>query len=63
MSSAAEEYVLYQIANATMREYPYAHIYVEDVFPEDFYAGLRAHWPGADSFVSLADTEIGRAHV
>jgi hypothetical protein len=56
MSSPAEEHVLYQIANATMREYPYAHIYVENVFPDDFYAQLRANWPDASSLVSLADT-------
>jgi hypothetical protein len=56
MSSSAEEHVLYQVANAPVREYPYAHIYVENVFPEDFYAELRANWPEASSFVSLADT-------
>ena len=36
MSSAVEEHVLYQIANAPVREYPYAHIYVENVFTDDF---------------------------
>jgi hypothetical protein len=56
MSSSVEEHVLYQIANAPMREYPYAHIYVENVFPADFYAALRANWPDASSLVSLADT-------
>jgi hypothetical protein len=56
MSSAAEEHVLYQIANATMREYPYAHICVDNVFPEDFYAQLRAHWPTTSSLVCLADS-------
>lgn len=56
MSSAVEEHVIYQIANAAMREYPYAHIYVENVFPEDFYARLRALWPTDASLVSLGDT-------
>jgi hypothetical protein len=56
MSSAVEEHVLYQIANAPVREYPYAHIYVENVFPDDFYAALRANWPDASSLVCLADT-------
>lgn len=56
MSSSVEEYVLYQIANAPVREYPYAHIYVENVFPDDFYAELRANWPDSSSLVSLADT-------
>src|SRR5450631_2061788 len=56
MFSTAEQHVLYQIANATMREYPYAHIYVENIFPDDFYAALRANWPDASSLISLADT-------
>jgi hypothetical protein len=56
MSSSVEEYVLYQIANAPMREYPYAHIYVENVFPDEFYAALRVNWPDASSLISLADT-------
>jgi hypothetical protein len=56
MSSAVEEHVLYQIANAPIREYPYAHIYVENVFPKEFYEALRANWPDASSLVSLADT-------
>jgi len=39
-----------------MREYPYAHLYVDDVFPEDFYHQLRTNWPSSSSLVSLADT-------
>ena len=54
MFSDAEQHVLYQIANAPMREYPYAHIYVENVFPDDFYAALRANWPDPSALVSLA---------
>lgn len=56
MFSSAEEHVFYQIANAPIREYPYAHIYVENIFPDDFYAALRANWPDASSLISLADT-------
>ncbi len=39
-----------------MREYPYAHLYVDNIFPEDFYAQLRALWPSASSLISLGDT-------
>jgi len=56
MSSAVEEQVIYQIANAPMREYPYPHFYVEQVFPDDFYGRLRANWPESSSLVSLPDT-------
>jgi hypothetical protein len=57
MSSAVEEYLLYQINNAPVRKYPYPHIYVENVFPTDFYAQLRANWPDSSSLVSLAETD------
>jgi hypothetical protein len=56
MSSAVEEHVIYQIANAPMREHPYPHIYVENVFPADFYSALRMNWPNASAFVSIGDT-------
>jgi len=56
MYSSAEQHVHYQIANAPMREYPYAHIYVEDVFPQEFYAALRANWPDPSALTSLAET-------
>jgi hypothetical protein len=56
MFSNAEQHVLYQIANAPMREYPYAHIYVENVFPDDFYAALRANWPDPSALTCLGDT-------
>ena len=39
-----------------MREHPYAHVYVEDVFPADFYRRLRENWPDASSLISIADT-------
>jgi len=29
---------------------------VENVFPDDFYAALRANWPDSSSLISLADT-------
>lgn len=56
MSSAAEEHVLYQIANAPIRVYPYPHVYVPSVFPPDFYDALRRHWPDAGHLVSLEAT-------
>ena len=56
MTSLVEEHVLYRIFNAPVREYPYPHIYVEDVFPDDFYAELRANWPDSSAFKPLAET-------
>src|SRR5688572_7385573 len=56
MYSGVEEHVYYQIANAPIRDYPYPHIYVESVFPPDFYQELRRNWPTAANLVSLGST-------
>ena len=53
---SAEEHVIYQVANAPLRPYPFPHVYVENVFPEDFYAKLRRQWPRASDLVSLGAT-------
>jgi hypothetical protein len=53
MSAHVSEYVFYQIANTPVRTHPYPHIYVRDVFPEDFYRDLRAQLPPAGTFKSL----------
>ena len=56
MHAAAHEHVMYQVSNAALREYPYPHIYVDSIFPENFYAALRENWPSADQLVSLGST-------
>ena len=53
MSSIAEEQSLYRIANAPLRDYPYPHLYVEDVFPAAYYAEMRASWPDSESLLTL----------
>jgi hypothetical protein len=56
MFSGAEEHVIYQIANAPIRAYPFPHIYAESVFPQNFYDALRKQWPDSSQFVSLDST-------
>ncbi|MDP1682152.1 MAG: hypothetical protein Q8L39_10325 [Burkholderiales bacterium] len=56
MSSNAEQYVIYRVLNAPLNEYPYPHLYIENIFPFDFYQLLRENWPVANNFVSLANT-------
>src|SRR5262245_56546141 len=53
-SSDVDLYVQYRIANAPMLEFPFPHIYVRDVFPGDFYAGLRANLPSAENLRTLS---------
>ena len=56
MQTAVEDHVIYQIANAPLRMYPFPHVYVESVFPADFYSELRRNWPSAAQLVSLEST-------
>jgi hypothetical protein len=53
MSSSVSWHVLYKIANAPINPFPFPHIYVRDVFPQDFYRQLRAHLPPAEALRSL----------
>lgn len=55
-ADAAEEHVIYRIANAPVREYPYPHLYVTDVFPADYYAALRRNWPDTRHLKRLDET-------
>lgn len=40
MSSNAEQYTLYQIANAPLREHPFPHLLVRDVFEAGLYRAM-----------------------
>lgn len=41
MSSNADLQLHYRLVNAPVYEFPYPHIYVENVFPDDFYREIR----------------------
>jgi hypothetical protein len=56
MSFDVEQHVWYRIANAPIRGYPFPHIYVEDVFPDDYYRALREHLPERDAYQRLDET-------
>jgi hypothetical protein len=43
MSSYAEHHTLYQIANAPLREYPFPHLLVREVFDPGYYRSLLEH--------------------
>lgn len=56
MSFDAEQHVYYRIANAQVLRYPFPHLYVDSVFPEDFYRELRAHLPALAAYKRLDET-------
>jgi len=53
-SSSAELHALYRISNEPVREFPYPHVYVRDVFPADFYRRLREQLPPAEKLATLS---------
>ena len=54
MFSSAETQLIYQVANAPIRVFPYPHILVHDALPEEFYRGLRLHLPPDTAYKSPA---------
>jgi len=41
----AEMHTAYEFGNAPIREFPYPHFYIRDVFPDEFYRQMLAHLP------------------
>ncbi len=55
MFSTAELQMLYRIGNAPINPFPYPHLFIRDVFPEDFYADLLRHVPPKEALVPLVE--------
>jgi len=53
MSSAVDLHVVYRVANAPVRDYPFPHVLVHEVFPPDFYRELRANLPEQGALKTL----------
>ncbi len=61
MSFDVELHVRYRIANAPVQRYPFAHFFIEDVFPQDFYRDMLARLPGAGAYTPIDETgTVGR---
>ncbi len=54
--SYAEEHVIYQILNTPLREYPFPHVYVENIFPDDYYQDLQMNLPPTSGYKPITDT-------
>ncbi len=55
MFSSAEMQLIYTVANAPIRMFPYPHFLVHDVLPEEFYRELRRHLPPSSAYQSTQD--------
>lgn len=57
----AKLHAIHAIANAPVRSFPFPHIFVEPIFPADFYARLLRHLPPTECFTRFVDTRRVRA--
>lgn len=60
MNAEVLAHVAYQIANAQMRLWPFPHIYVSNVFPDDFYSKLIASLPPTQDYKGVQGKYKGR---
>lgn len=52
----ARLHALYRILNTPAHPWPHRHLFVEEVFPADFYAELQRHMPETAAYTPLAQT-------
>lgn len=50
MHSDFGEHVIYQMLNAPLRKYPFPHIFVEEIFPKEFYQELLLKLPPKNDY-------------
>jgi hypothetical protein len=53
--------LVYQVLNASIREYPFPHFFNTDVFPKNFYDEIMKHMPDENDYETLS--EQGLVHV
>lgn len=53
-------HLAYKIVNAPVQIWPFPHIYVRDVFPDDFYAEMLANLPSAGDYSESTTRYNGR---
>ena len=58
----AEIHTAYEFSNAHMRNFPFPHCYVENIFPEDFYKKLLAHLPAKNDLFPIAEKRPVRGY-
>ena len=52
----ARHHALYRILAAPVRAWPHQHLFIEDVFPKEFYSHLRRCMPAPEAYESLSKT-------
>lgn len=55
MTPDIEPQLAYKVLNAPVRPFPYPHLFVENVFPDAFYAEIQANIPHPDAMTPIAE--------
>lgn len=56
-------HVRYQLLNAPVYHFPFPHVYVENVFPQEYYPLLLENLPEASQYTSLLSTgKVGKKY-
>jgi hypothetical protein len=53
--TSAELHLAYKVANAPIAGFPYPHCYVENVFPDDFYAEMQRNLPDPEAMIPIEE--------
>ena len=53
----AELHLAYKIANTPILNFPFPHMYVENIFPDDFYSKIQENLLEQKEMTSLADND------
>jgi hypothetical protein len=56
MTASHELRLSYKVANTPINMFPYAHFFLSDVFPNEFYSELLKNLPDPQTMISLAET-------
>ena len=57
ISSPIIQHIVRRVDDTPISEDPFAHLYVEDVFPVDVYDQILENLPGIDTYVEFAKTD------
>jgi hypothetical protein len=55
MSSGVDLQVCYEVANAPLRLFPYPHLFVQNIFPAEYYAEIQEMLPDSSDMLPIAD--------
>ena len=53
MITDAYEHVRYQLFNNPLRKYPFEHIYVSHLFPQEYYQQILSHLPNTEQYKQI----------